>query len=369
MRKGILFLIFSLLLVSSVSALGVEHGINGFVDDADDGIYANGAAVVFFIDIRPDERLTDMVGFGNAGQYNWYSIDVKNFPTPWQTGDVLIIMIVKDAKHSAMTNITLSDTFNEQQAPSVQLGQCEGAYCSYCGDDICDLGCNETLFSCPQDCGGAYCGDGVCSGTENYLNCVLDCPVPLCGNNICEWGEDHVTCPEDCGLGCNYDGICDFGESFLSCPDCMIESCGNMFCEPIFGESEETCPVDCAPIICGDGICEAPDETSENCPTDCKRSRCGNKVCEIGETKENCCTDCDCDVGECVNNKCVGCGFLGIYGKVIGLCWYIWAMIIILAVVGVYLSVRWKMKQASVVRHFTHVPIPSSKKRKRHNKR
>jgi hypothetical protein len=369
MKKLFLFLIVMMFLVSFVGA-AAPHGINGYVADSDDGTYANGAAVVMFVDIRPDERLTDMVGIGNAQEDNWYSFDLENFETPWNDGERLIFMIVKDETHSAMAELIIDSSGGKdsQQAPNTKLGNCEGAYCSYCGDNICDTACNETITSCPQDCGGAYCGEGFCTGTEDYLNCPEDCPAPLCGNGLCEFEEDHLNCPEDCGLGCNYDSICDFGESFTSCPDCMIESCGNMFCEPIFGESEETCPSDCGSVVCGDGVCEVKEgENSENCPTDCKRTRCGNGICEPDENEENCCLDCKCSYGECVGNKCMSCGFLGIYGTFFTLCWYIWLVIILATGLAVYFIVRWKIKQTHTIKHFSKmskIAVPKAKKKR-----
>lgn len=373
MKKTILFLFMAIFLMSFVSVVdaAAPHGINGYVADSDDGTYANGAAVVMFVDIRPDERLTDIVGIGNANEDNWYAFDLENFETPWSDGEKLIFMIVKDETHSAMTELIIdsSGEKNTQQAPNTKLGNCVGGYCSFCGDGICDEACNETIFTCPVDCGGAYCGDGFCSANEDFINCPEDCPAPICGNGLCEFGENHISCPEDCILTCNYDGICDFGESFASCPDCMIESCGNMFCEPIFGESEETCPIDCAPVICGDGVCEVQaGETPENCPTDCKRTRCGNGRCEPDENENNCCLDCGCPPGQsCIKNSCWGCGFLGIYGSFFGVCWYTWIVTIIVLGFIVSFVVKWKMKQAQAVKHLSrmaHLSVPKAKKKR-----
>jgi hypothetical protein len=364
MRREFLLLVFVVALVlfslSGVSALGIEHGINGYVENAEDGTDANDAVVVFYIESRPEEMLNDIVGFnGNSGQDNWYAVDVKNFETSWDDGETLVIMIMKDELHGAITSVVLSDVVNEQQAPNVQLSQCEGAMCSVCGDAICNDLCNETIDTCPEDCGGAYCGDDVCDFDETYESCPTDCPAPLCGNGFCEFGEDQVNCPEDCGLGCNFDGICDFGESFDSCPDCVIEYCGNMVCEPEHDESEETCPSDCIPVVCGDGVCEVSGgETADNCPTDCKRARCGNKKCEIGETKSNCCQDCGCVSGKCVNNACVGCCLFDICGSFFRICWYIWAVIVLLGAAAIYKTIKKRQVMSKV-------PSPNQKKKKK----
>lgn len=51
--------------------------------------------------------------------------------------------------------------------------------------------------------GGAYCGDGFCSGNETPFNCPADCGVPsFCGDGICNPNENLMTCPEDCQLPC-----------------------------------------------------------------------------------------------------------------------------------------------------------------------
>lgn len=99
---------------------------------------------------------------------------------------------------------------------------CSGCHRNYlwCGDDICSAGINEDVTSCPQDCGGAYCGNGTCGSGENCANCSEDCGgcSAYCGNAICEWSEDCCTCRADC----------------LSCP----ESCqGPAGCEVVNKET------------------------------------------------------------------------------------------------------------------------------------
>lgn len=48
---------------------------------------------------------------------------------------------------------------------------------------------------------GSFCGDGICSVTENETSCPGDCKTPVmpfCGNNKCEVGESFRVCPVDC---------------------------------------------------------------------------------------------------------------------------------------------------------------------------
>ncbi len=120
----------------------------------------------------------------------------------------------------------------------------------------------------------AVCGDGKCSGGENYRSCSQDCP-PVCGNNDCETpDETPQNCPQDCPCG---DGVCD----------------------PNRGENYRSCRADCPPV-CGNNDCEAPDENHDNCPEDCK---CGNGVCEPdrGENYYSCRGDC---LAVCGNGAC-----------------------------------------------------------------
>jgi|GEM_PF-4414811 len=345
-------LAFVLMLLPSVFA--AVHGINGYVADADDGTKADGAVAIFYIETRPTEILTDVVGpLGNSKEHNFYSIDVENFLTPWHDGDKLIIMIMKDEYHGAITQVILHGEGN-QQALNTKLGQCEGSRCSFCGDAYCDELCNETLETCPIDCGGAYCGDGTCSATEDCLLCPIDCPASECGDSICDCPETIESCPLDCAPHeCDNDGICEYGETAANCPDCLISSCGNGKCETSLGETDDSCPIDCPPVVCGDGLCEIKNgENAKNCPADCQRLslKCGNKKCEPGESSENCCFDCGCPKGEqCIKNNCVSCCFIGICFGIVGICWYwILTILITIAIVVTIIVIEKKKKKQAV---------------------
>jgi hypothetical protein len=58
-------------------------------------------------------------------------------------------------------------------------------YVSFCGDNFCDWESGEDYTWC-EDCEPweLYCGDGICSGYENYFNCRQDCSLyPPRGNH------------------------------------------------------------------------------------------------------------------------------------------------------------------------------------------
>lgn len=90
----------------------------------------------------------------------------------------------------------------------------------WCGDDICSAAINENTTSCPQDCGGDYCGNGSCVYPENCVTCSEDCSScpAVCGNSTCEWSEDCCNCSQDC----------------LACPSMCL---GPVGCEEVDKES------------------------------------------------------------------------------------------------------------------------------------
>ncbi|MEI6528774.1 MAG: hypothetical protein WCN88_00010 [Candidatus Falkowbacteria bacterium] len=73
----------------------------------------------------------------------------------------------------------------------------------WCTDGICSSSIGENVNTCPQDCGGLYCGDNMCNNGENCSTCGADCVCPpVCGDSVCETGEDCCSCSGDCGT-CN----------------------------------------------------------------------------------------------------------------------------------------------------------------------
>jgi len=177
-----------------------------------------------------------------------------------------------------------------QYSMTEQVSNC-AADC-WCGNGTCDM--NES-WDCPKDC---YCGDGVCAAKDTVATCASDCCK--CGDGVCHGkacGENAAKCPADCAATCG-NGTCDAltGETAMKCPDECF--CGDGACAN--DESVEICPIDCC--YCGDGFCNLKvcKETPTSCAADCKAS-CGNGKCEptLGETQNNCLTDCHCGDGLC----------------------------------------------------------------------
>ena len=132
-----------------------------------------------------------------------------------------------------------------------------------CGNGICeDQFGEESPYSCPQDCGdpytggpnppssGLYCGDGMCTIGENFLNCGIDCEETPGGQ-----GPDNPTPPsvhlETCdggacslpaaGVDADFDGIPDQLEFFLALsffPNVMI-STGQEDFEAFYGTTSD----------------------------------------------------------------------------------------------------------------------------------
>jgi hypothetical protein len=71
----------------------------------------------------------------------------------------------------------------------------------FCGDDVCSL--TENCSSCSQDCGlcPAFCGDDYCDLDENCLTCSDDCGTcpASCGDGSCGSDENCSICQPDCG--------------------------------------------------------------------------------------------------------------------------------------------------------------------------
>ncbi|MFA5175940.1 MAG: hypothetical protein WC413_01605 [Candidatus Nanoarchaeia archaeon] len=116
--------IFCLLMLLSLPLIsaGTPHINWGYVNDAVDGTLANGANVTAYIETRPTEILTDIVGVtGNSGISNAWLIDTGNFPTAWSAGNNLIIQIDKNG-YKSNTNIIL-DNSGSQQSVNMTLSK------------------------------------------------------------------------------------------------------------------------------------------------------------------------------------------------------------------------------------------------------
>lgn len=205
--------------------------------------------------------------------------------------------------------------------------------CDY--DGICEG--NETMSSCPSDCGTAgtcpstiynnYTTDYACNWTECPNGCSFDnmgCPTSCmtsssgwCGDGMCNNSETTSSCPGDCGTAGGYcgDGVCDSFEDTGSCPsDCGSAmpcganefndwtgeyTCSWSFCPDGCEYDSVGCPYACmvAAGWCGDGMCEGSlGEDQYSCPMDCGEppaaDYCGDGMCDSGETMESCPSDC-----------------------------------------------------------------------------
>ena len=169
----------------------------------------------------------------------------------------------------------------------------EPSVCRQCGDGVCSQG--EDQCSCPEDCAGATCGDGLCcEAAGEACGCAEDCGEPACGDGTCCESEDD--CPADCGDCGNGRCELDKGEDECRCPeDCKAGQgeCGNGSCCEAGGEDASNCPLDCCQSpVCGDDAC-CPDENADECSEDCcAQPTCNDGVCCPGETAAECAADC-----------------------------------------------------------------------------
>jgi len=104
---------------------------------------------------------------------------------------------------------------------------------------------------------GGYCGDGICSSSENSDTCLSDCE-DYCGDGICNYPG---TPPNE--EGCLADYCSDCIGSQADCDDGDV-------CEETPGTGLGTC-VAGAPV-CGDGECQGEPyiENCQNCKLDCQ---------------------------------------------------------------------------------------------------
>jgi len=161
-----------------------------------------------------------------------------------------------------------------------------------CGDGTCDI--NETLVSCPADCGGT-CGDGTCDINETTVSCPADC-----GGTVGECTQNT-----DCGIDywitgskiCNGDGT--IVMQYKKIYECLVQ-----FCQ----ESEVLIPIEtCADgSFCYAGACITNPITctQENVTQDCGASGyLGFQYCDLTPPPEQIMEDyrnISCVVGSCV---------------------------------------------------------------------
>jgi len=159
-------------------------------------------------------------------------------------------------------------------------------------DGDCFRYIGETNATSPNDC-AEICGDGICNGSENFVNCQTDCESAV-GDNFCNLyaGETFENAIGDCTeSGCG-DYVCAGAETSESCSEDCLTICGNSSCDT--GENETNCPSDCS-TSCGNGVCENNlGEHFVSCAQDCSASTCGDGYYHhagLGGTEDGSCTD------------------------------------------------------------------------------
>ena len=121
-KKTCFLVLFALMLTLPIVSASLQHGILGYVQNAEDGTSAKGAIVTIMVFRGTDNycNLTDTIGTsGNSRLPNWYAQDIGNCGTEWQAGDIAYINIVK-GDHNASASIALTSNGSDQ-VPSVQL--------------------------------------------------------------------------------------------------------------------------------------------------------------------------------------------------------------------------------------------------------
>jgi len=145
-----------------------------------------------------------------------------------------------------------------------------------------------------------FCGDSVCSASENAASCNIDCG-DSCGDTYCTGSENASTCPGDCSASCG-DTYCTHSEDCSSC----AADCGTCaVCNNGVVEGSEVC--DDGPESCGDGIkqsgtycndtCTGTYTVSEAC--DYTGASCGSGVVHSGAV--------GCTKNPYCNTNCSGC--------------------------------------------------------------
>lgn len=208
-------------------------------------------------------------------------------------------------------------------------------YCDSPGDGVCD--CHEINLGCP-DCSTHPCNhNGTCDPGESYSwcddcrQCDEDSATTSDDDNICQLGEAYAELylGADCDdCGCDTDGTCDADrretndnathELTFQCADCYTCNNNGVCDYTSLGETENNCPSDCGCTVngaceedkgeCGGALHPCPPWGGYYC-LDCS---CGDGTCQgdHGETISNCPSDCflsgGCPAGHCGNDVCEG---------------------------------------------------------------
>ncbi|MEK6934653.1 MAG: hypothetical protein AABW46_02135 [Nanoarchaeota archaeon] len=142
---------------------------------------------------------------------------------------------------------------------------------------------------------GGFCGDNICSSTEDPTSCLLDC-TSYCGDLFCDSSED-CTCSDCYGEsnGCPAGQICD-SQGSGSCVSTTQITCGDGICTGLPGDNCNTCPADC-PIPTGYVCCPYDPEQNyyvlwndDKCPeVPPSVSNCGDYCVYIGTYNNGVC--------------------------------------------------------------------------------
>ncbi len=148
-----------------------------------------------------------------------------------------------------------------------------------------------------------FCGNGICNTGETYVSCPADCPppAPVPGDGLCDLpgGEDCLTSGGDC-VGQITSDCAPNACILMGTPQCNNP---NWNCNGVFGLGLCSQYGDCASLpgnfvhdASGDSTCSGLEPCCIEVP-----STCGNGYCDIiyGENCGNCVQDCVNNVPTC----------------------------------------------------------------------
>ncbi len=154
---------------------------------------------------------------------------------------------------------------------SSEIGWCYSD-CEWCGDGFCENeNCENCAKDCGNCSASNYCGNGICTSEKCISGCTKDCKISDCIDGICNsrLGENCLSSSTDCG--CAFGEYCENGEckggycgnkmcsSSENCATCP----GDCVCEIL-----KKCVGSVCKTYCGNGVCES-DETKTSCSQDC----------------------------------------------------------------------------------------------------
>ncbi len=106
MKKSILFIIFLLIVVGKLFSAGLPHAVyfQVYLSKGDTIVYPDSISFTAWITDREDEILTEKsFGCGFYKEHSLAAVQVGNFHTPWQPGDLLNIEVNSNLGHAFRT--------------------------------------------------------------------------------------------------------------------------------------------------------------------------------------------------------------------------------------------------------------------------